>query len=120
MKCLETFMLEYEFSKRLKILGKPHALQCMFCIKEPLLELMQLYFQLGKLFSTDLHCYLGSALLFPVMGLCFSHSGEGNVFPMSMSQQELTEKFQNMGSKKEKKKRNKLKVNLLFLSQLEN
>jgi len=99
---------------------------------------MWLYFQLGKQFCIDLHRYLGSALLFPIMPLYFFHSREENVFPMSMSQLELTQKFQNLGSrgkkekkkikkrkkrekkkkgKKRKKKRNRLKMNLLVVSQ---
>lgn len=107
IKCLEVFMLEYQFSKRLKILGNPHALKYTFCIKEPLLEWMQLYFQLGKQCSVDLHRYLESTLLFPIIGLCFSHSSEGNIFPMPMSQQELIGKFKNIGSKKRKEKEEK-------------
>lgn len=38
MKCLETFLPEYQLPKRLKILGKLHTLQWVFCGEEALLE----------------------------------------------------------------------------------
>lgn len=54
-------------------------------------------------FSTDLHHYLWSTLLFLVIVLYFSSFHWGNVFPTWMSPVKLTEKFQNLVTIKKKK-----------------
>lgn len=84
-KCLQTFLPQYQLPKRLKILGKLYTLQRTLCDEEALLEWVWLHFQLTELFSIELHYYLGTVLLFPIMALYYFHSSERNVFPMSIS-----------------------------------